>query len=140
MTEIDQALRADIQDRIARRRAIEDAMPQYSSQHCRLCNWATNGLDWEETLTAAAAHEEAHPEYQEWRSSTLSAKEIRATLHDHECTMVRCACVCGGGGGCSGGSAFCDIFGALCAVCAIRDGRGDKTHGPAADRQDDDRG
>ena len=100
---------------------------QYISSHCRLCNWASNGLTWEESYQANERHEEQHEEYSAWTvaSDALPPWDTRASLHDHECALASCNCICG----CEDGP-FCTIlFGRLCAVCMVRDGRGDKEHG-----------
>jgi hypothetical protein len=51
--------RQDVHDRIATK--LREV--QYLSLHCRLCNWASNGLTIDEAGEANLAHERSHPEY-----------------------------------------------------------------------------
>ena len=117
-----------IDERIARRREIEDAQPTYIQRHCALCQYAINALNWEQLdkLLKHCMSRDSHPEYKEWNSLALSFREIRDVLHaDHECPMVHCVCKCG----CTEGP-FCGIIaGDLCAVCMVKEGRGYSEHG-----------
>ena len=107
--------------------------PQYITQHCRVCNWAVNGLDFDEAIAANCSHEYAvHPALMLWdayqRTAFLDPPDhtlsIKA-LHDHDCPEQFCECKCG----CKEGPYCGTIGGRLCATCRIREGRGDEEHG-----------
>lgn len=111
-------------------KAIRDSFEgrQYFSMHCRLCNWASNGLTSDEAFQASKEHEQHHKEYSAWTAAgdALTPVDTVAILHDHECVMASCNCICG----CQDGSFCTFLFGRLCSVCVVRDRRGDKEHGP----------
>jgi hypothetical protein len=113
--------RQDVHDRItAKLREV-----QYRSYHCRLCNWASNGLTIDEAWEANLAHERSHPEYNAWTANTVPMSDIPKALHDHDCVIADCVCICG----CSKSAGCILIFGPLCSVCVIRANRGDSAHG-----------
>jgi hypothetical protein len=127
MPELDEAKRQSINARLAKHKEIEEGFKdkQYTSQNCRFCNWASNGLTLDEAIAKNREHERAHPEYEEFEANLLDFQEIRDSLHDHECKMELCSCKCG----CKSGP-FCTlVFGPLCSYCTIREGRGDDEHG-----------
>ena len=84
---LDEDKRQSIDARLSKRQEIEQRFEgrQYISQHCRLCNWASNGLTLDEACEENDKHERSHPEYAEWEASQLGFEEIRESLHDHEC-------------------------------------------------------
>lgn len=98
---------------------------QFVSQHCRLCNWASNGRTLEEAIKANKEHEATHPEIAQFRETELSPSELVASLHDHDCQLEFCACKCG----CQSGPFCVLVDGPLCSACQVRESRGDKEHG-----------
>ena len=121
--------RYDIHERI---RAEFDAPGrQWTSQHCYLCNYASNGHDFDEAIAADAAHIQAEhaAEDAEMQATTISVREARASIHDHDCELRVCVCLCGHGES-SGDTLGCIlVFGLLCGYCTVRAGRGDRDHG-----------
>lgn len=121
-------------DSINRRSAATDevrkrnrALPQYYSQHCNFCNWASNGQTIDEVIAANSQHiQEQHAaDMAIIEANRLELNEIPASLHDHECEKALCRCKCG----CDAGP-FCILVGGpLCSVCQVREGRGDDDHG-----------
>ncbi len=127
MPKLDAAKRKSIDDRLALHKRLRDSFEgrEYVSQHCHLCNWASNGLTLEEAIEANRKHEDTHPETAQIEATGISLKEIRESLHDHDCQMEYCICKCG----CHDGP-FCTIcFGPLCSSCSVRAMRGDDEHG-----------
>ena len=127
MPELDSEKRKSINERLALHEELRGHYKdrQYISQHCHLCNWASNGLSFEEALEANKKHEATHPETAQIAMSEIGIDEIRDSLHDHECQMAYCNCKCG----CHAGP-FCTlVLGPLCSVCSIRVMRGDNNHG-----------
>lgn len=127
MTKLTEDKRKSIDACLAVRKRIEKSFEDrlYTSRYCFFCNWASNGLGLEEAVATNRMHEKTHPEYAEWVANEISFDEVPAFLHDHECRLERCLCTCG----CDKGPSCVLVFGPLCAVCIIRDGRGDKDHG-----------
>ena len=93
---------------------------QFTSQHCRFCNWSSNGRTFEEAMDANRQHEATHTEQVEYDSTHLAVSEIVASLHDHDCQMALCTCKCG----CTQGPFCIILFGPLCSVCLVRSNRG----------------
>ncbi len=116
-----------VNTRIARHQQIKETFKgrQYTSQHCHLCNWASNGQTLDDAVTNNREHEAAHPEWAEWVAATIPAQDLLDSIHDHDCDMRNCVCKCG----CQQGPFCILIFGGLCSVCQIRDQRGDESHG-----------
>lgn len=105
-------------------RAMFENRPYYST-HCRLCNWASNGLTPDEAWEASLAHEHSHPEYEAWTTATVPMSDLLKALHDHDCVIADCVCICG----CRESAGCILTFGPLCSVCIIRAIRGDSAHG-----------
>lgn len=127
MTILDKKKRKSIDERLALHKRLRDSFDgkKYSSQHCRLCNWASNGLTFEEAIRLNKEHEATHPEAAQIEATTIDPFELIASIHDHECKMELCTCKCG----CQSGP-FCTlVFGPLCSVCQVREMRGDSEHG-----------
>ena len=126
MPEITSEKRDWINGRLDRRRAIEDSLTeQYTSQHCHLCNWASNGLGLDLAVKENEAHQLTHPEFAEWASLEIPMGDLVDSIHDHECQTALCVCKCG----CVDGP-FCTLtLGPLCGGCMIRANRGDSDHG-----------
>ena len=126
MPKLSDEKRADIERRQAIHQRIMDSFkPNYMSQQCHFCGWASNGLTIDEAIAENTRHEASHPEAAEYDAANLSIKEIIACLHDHDCEMIKCQCKCG----CTVGP-FCAIpFGPLCSYCTTRAGRRDNEHG-----------
>ena len=130
MPKLDEAVRRKIEERIAMHDAIRQSFKghQWMSYSCYLCNWASNGRTFDEAYALDKEHiHKEHPvEDAQMRVHQVPMGEIIASLHDHDCTEVYCSCICG----CTEGP-FCGLlFGSMCSVCVVRDGRGDKEHGP----------
>jgi len=109
--------------------AFDSARPKYISLHCRVCNWASNGLSFDEALVTNQRHEyAAHPGLKKWDDFARTHGGVfldSKALHDHDCPETFCSCKCG----CQVGP-YCGIVeGALCDTCSIGAGRGDSTHG-----------
>jgi len=124
--------RQSINSRITRHNEIMKVFEnkQFTSQYCRLCNWASNGLTLDEAIQENGKHEATHPELTGLDATLFDFDEIRVSLHDHECKMELCACKCG----CKEGP-FCTlVFGPLCSVCQVREMRGDCEHGLPDDK------
>lgn len=119
--------RARIEAKEATQRRILESFNarRWHTVHCHLCNWASNGLTFEEAQEKNRRHEEGHPEWQEYITAILTPEEFVAALHDHECVMVFCQCRCG----CRRGP-FCQtVLGPLCSTCTTREVRDDPKHG-----------
>lgn len=130
MPEITSEKRDRINVRLARRKELEELFTShfYMSQHCHLCNWASNGLSLDLAVKENKAHQRTHPEWAEWESLEIPMGDLVDSIHDHECQMESCVCKCG----CvdSSEGKFCTlVFGPLCGVCMIRANRGDSDHG-----------
>ena len=102
--------------------------PKYYALHCRVCNRAMNGVDFDQAIEATRSHEyAAHPALKAWddyqRPGGMDLN-IKA-LHDHDCPEQFCECRCG----CKVGP-YCGIIGGdLCGTCVIAFGRGHDEHG-----------
>lgn len=121
--------RASVNARLALHERIRESFKgrEWRSVHCYLCNWASNGRTFEEAQANDERHKQENhaAEDAEMKATEIPLPELRDSLHDHECVRERCICICG----CREGP-FCTlIFGPLCSVCTVRDGRGDKEHG-----------
>lgn len=116
--------RQSIKERLSRTKAITDSFKgrQWTTQHCGLCKWASNGRDLDMAVAASRLHEVMeHPESMAiLESNRLSASELPTAFHDHDCVEAMCACRCG----CQEGP-FCILgFGPLCSSCTVRADRG----------------
>lgn len=122
---LDQETRARVAKGLAERERIRQSFVgrSFVSVHCYLCQWASNGLTYEEAESANRVHVWLHPEDALMRAMPIGIRDLQRSLHDHECEMIHCTCICG----CQDGP-FCNVMGSLCATCLIRDGRGDKEH------------
>lgn len=80
MPKLDEAKRQSINARLTKHKEIEDKFKDkqyYSQQHCRFCNWASNGLTIDEAIKENEKHERTHPEYVEWEDNKIGIDEIR---------------------------------------------------------------
>ena len=127
MPKLDDEKRAEIERKLATTRRIKESFEgrQLTSQHCRLCNLASNGLTFDEAIAENRIHEQTHPELAELEAATISFRDVRDNLHDHECVMTLCSCKCG----CTNGPSCVLLLGPLCATCIVRVVRGDSEHG-----------
>lgn len=92
----------------------------YSVAFCNYCGWASNARDLDEACELNGAHERTHPEYEEPKS----LEDFVASLHDHDCKMGPCVCICG----CRRDAGCSVLFGPLCSDCLIASSRGDSAH------------
>ena len=129
MPRLDDAVRESIDSRLARHQAIRDSFKGriWVSQSCRLCNWASNGRTLDDAVKANHRHQQRQhgAEMAALEESRVSAPELRASFHDHDCVMENCACKCG----CTEGPFCILVLGPLCSVCLVRWGRGNDEHG-----------
>lgn len=127
MPKLDSEKRQSINERLALYTRIRESFKGkgYVTQHCALCNWASNGLTIEEAIKVSKLHDATHPETAQIEAAEINIDELRDLMHDHECIMALCSCKCG----CREGP-FCTlIFGSCCSVCSTRETRGDNEHG-----------
>lgn len=127
------AERYSINRRLKRHQEIYDVFKgsRYTSQHCRYCNWASNGLNLDRATAEDRAHIQAmHAvEDAEIQATEILLSELQRSLHDHDCQIADCACKCG----CKQSAGCILLFGPLCGVCTIRENRGDNEHGEKGD-------
>ena len=97
---------------------------QWIQQHCRLCNWASNGLSFDAATAENQRHEATHPESKRLAAIELPTSDLIASLHDHDCVEGDCECKCG----CKEECGCKLMFGPLCASCLLRHGR-NSVHG-----------
>ena len=103
---------------------------QWIQQHCRLCNWASNGLSFDAAIAENQRHEATHPTFPESKrlaAIELPTSDLIASLHDHDCVEGDCECKCG----CKEECGCKLMFGPLCVNCLLRHGR-NSVHGVAA--------
>ena len=112
------------------KKAFEDyGGPRHVSQHCRVCNWASNGPTLDEADAINREHEHRHPHVKEWdeKAIAIPITEMSAYFHDHDCVFGICTCACG----CQEEAGCLLVSSGMCAVCMVKAGRGDGEHGAA---------
>lgn len=129
MPKLDDTRRQRIKESIRVHNEIKAAFDgkRWESHHCRYCNWASNGRTFDEAMAADSAHihSEHHEEDERYRAYAISIQDIVDSLHDHDCDMVLCSCICG----CQVGPYCRQVGGLLCSDCVSRDAYEEKRHG-----------
>ena len=127
MPKLDAEKRKSINERLALHEELRKSFEgrTYFTQHCHLCNWASNGLTFDEADEENQRHEATHPETAQIRVTEIDLWEVLLSLHDHDCQMALCSCKCG----CQEGPFCVLVLGPLCSTCSVREMRGDSEHG-----------
>jgi hypothetical protein len=99
---------------------------------CRLCGEMVTRIAPDDVFEALREHEKSHPEYEDWIAlgREFSITDLPALLHDHDCTFVKCTCICG----CQSSICVADLpenkrnVPMLCELCVLYQGRGHVEH------------
>ena len=129
MPKLDDATRKSIEERDKIWGAIRQSYDgkRWVPVCCFLCNWTSNGKTFKEAEAENNMHQQVYhsAELKALEEARIPIHEWWQSVHDHDCEMVLCSCICG----CDGGPYCRQIGGALCPECSLGYGRGSDSHG-----------